>query len=596
MMAVVAAETQKRSERSSRGVGFARGQGHRDAPGMVEKQSGVSGPEARRLIELGETLADAERAAARGQDGEHAGLEAGQASRDPGKDPGPDALPRADDPPAGRVFVHVAAASREGRLGAEAASAITRMLRGVASRADADLMVEAEKDLVFSAGLMSVYRLGQAINRWRDRLDADHLEELAAERRERRFLHVGENADGMIRVNGQLDPENGAPLMAVMGAMVNQHFRTNKTARDAIKKGLVASVDDRTPGQVCADAMGAFARHLAGCDVEVLPHASAQVIVTMEYDTMLAAAKGDSVVGATIEGLSSTPDAAELRRVMARAGLIPKVLGGGSCTLDLGYRARSFSQPQRDAILDRDGGCVKCSAPAVWADVHHIVPHEFGGRSDLDNAVTLCVKCHHDIHREGWTIVATHTEVWLIPPAHLDPERTPQPAGRRLFDATAIYGDHLPDPADVIARTPIAATKVGDHRRRQAPPSQQTRTRPPEVPGRQAHLTERPDTPRRPGTSACAMAPAPRSCVLVESTAAATERAGTAIVSLEGGADDASAVTGAMSRALSVARRQPPHARAGHQTRPRARHPRIRVQSFPQGLGLSHIVLARGPG
>ncbi len=611
MMAVAAAAQAWRSDNGA-GVGFARARGYRSVQAMVEKQAGVSGPEAKRLMELGETLADAERAtlaaeAARADDEVGDGVPtpvdadpSGASDPDP-SDPvapveddgslfpgsasdssagGAAISPGASAPevPSGPVFRLVAAASADGKLGAEAASAITRMLRGVAPRADADLMVQAEKDLVFAAKHMSVYRLGQVINRWRDRLDAEHVEELAAERRERRFLHVGENADGMIRVNGLLDPENGAPLVAVMGAMVNQHFRSNKKARDAQKHGHVVTIDERTPAQVCADAMGAFARHMAGCDVEVLPHASAQVVVTMDYDTMLAAAKGDSTLGATIEGMSTTPEAGELRRMLARAGLIPSVLGKGSRTLDVGYQGRYFNPAQRIAMLKRDGGCAKCSLPAAWDDGHHIIPVEFGGKTETANGVTLCVRCHHDVHREGWIIVATHTEVWFIPPAHLDPTRTPQPGGRRLFDATAVYGDHLPALDEVIARTPNAATQVGDHRRRA--------TRPPGGDG----------TTRKSGVSACAIEPEPSSRVLVAPMIASGERRRRAAVLEERGAEQTSGVTQAMARALSVARRRPPKARAECPPLLHGRHPSVRVLSVPHGLRLSSTVHARGPG
>lgn len=546
IVAVIAAKQSRLSEAAGGSVGFARRRGFRSAQAMVEKQTGVSGPEAKRLIELGETLADAERAATAVTDGHDeadggggaAGAPtapSGSAPADPAPDGsapgdsapgdalfpthGGDSLGAADVPsrprpaPSGLVFAHVAAASRQGRLGAEAATAITRMLRRVAERCDADDLVREEKNLVFAASHLSLFKLRQAVNRAEARLDADHLEELAEQRRERRFLTVGENADGMIRVNGQLDPENGAPLVALMGAMVNQHFRTNKRARDAAKAGRIVTIDERTPGQVCADAMGAFARHMASCDVEVLPHASAQVIVTMDYGTMLAAAKGDSVVGPAVDGLSSTPDAGELRRLMARAGLIPQVLGGGSCTLDFGHHKRSFSPAQRKALAARDGGCAKCSLPTSWDDCHHIIPVEFGGKTDLSNGVTLCVKCHHDIHREGWIIVATHSEVWFIPPAHLDPTRTPQPGGRRLFDATVVYGDHLPPVQDVIARTPIAATTAGDHRRRGRRPSG-----PPE--GRSAASERESDV----GTLLCAMDPGPRISMPVDDQPSARRR------------------------------------------------------------------------
>ncbi|WP_234998765.1 HNH endonuclease signature motif containing protein [Demequina sp. NBRC 110057] len=435
-MAVIAATIADRSRAKERDVGFARRRGHRDVPGMLEKQGGVSGPEARRLIELGETLADAERA------------------HDDGSSSG--------DGPARPVFSHVADAVRAGRMGTEASVAITRMLRRVADRCEADELARAEKDLVESARYMRLDRLRQLINRYEARLDAAHLEELAEARRQRRFLHVGENADGMIRVNGQLDPENGAPLLVAMDAMVNQHFRLRKRAQDAQRVGRIVDLDDRTPEQVRADAMGDFARHLLGCDVDVLPHSGVKVIVRMDYEALKAQAAD---VDSSIDGLSTTPDAGELRRFLARAGLIPQMLGGGSTTLDYGHERTGFTPHQKFVLLERDGGCAKCGAPPSWCDAHHVTPVEFGGRTDIANGVMLCVRCHHDVHRDGWIIKVTSTEVWFIPPAHLDPHRTPQPGGRRLFDAMPTPTE-LPDESEVLSSTPVAATRVGDARRR----------------------------------------------------------------------------------------------------------------------------------
>uniref|UniRef100_UPI001F1E33FD HNH endonuclease signature motif containing protein n=1 Tax=Demequina sp. NBRC 110055 TaxID=1570344 RepID=UPI001F1E33FD len=446
MMAVAAAAEAERSRAKARDLGLARRQGHKDATELIEKQGGVSGPEARRLIELGETLANAERARKPPQE---------PAARPDGHDAAPAPTP-AELP----VFGHVADAVNAGHLGTDAATAITRMLRRVADRCEPTELEAAEKDLVFSARHMRSQRLRQLINRYEARLDAAHIEELAQSRRERRYLHIGENADGMIRINGQLDPENGAPLVTVMDAMVNQHFRLRKRAEDARKAGKVVSIDERTPEQVRADAMGDFARHLAGCDVDILPQTGVKVIVRMDVDTPKGMANE-----ASIDGLSTTPDAGELRRFVARAGLIPQVLGGGSCTLDFGHERPGFTPQQKLALLARDGGCAKCGAPPAWCDAHHVVPVEFGGKTDIANGVMLCVRCHHDVHRDGWVIETTSTEVWFIPPEHLDPTRTPQPGGRGLFDAVATPTE-LPGPSEILTETPVAATKVGDHRRR----------------------------------------------------------------------------------------------------------------------------------
>ena len=33
------------------------------------------------------------------------------------------------------------------------------------------------------------------------------------------------------------------------------------------------------------------------------------------------------------------------------------------------------------------------------AEGHHIIDYQFGGAADVDNIVTLCQKCHKQVHR-----------------------------------------------------------------------------------------------------------------------------------------------------------------------------------------------------
>ncbi|WP_084078798.1 HNH endonuclease signature motif containing protein [Demequina sp. NBRC 110057] len=456
MLAVVAAEqaSRSRADVGRAGAGLARRRGRGDERGLVAGQTGGSAADAGRLIEMGEALVAAERAAEGGADG-HTGS---------GGADGKDLAVEASRP----VFAEVAAAVRTGRLGVDASTAITRMLSRVAQRCGADEVARSERDLVTAAAHMPLERLYQLINRHEARLDAAHLEELAETRRARRFVRIGENADGMIRLSGQLDPENGAPLVAVLDAMVTQNFRNRKKALDAVKAGEDVSVDDRTPEQVRADAMGDFARHLAGCTVDVLPRAGVTVVVRMNYDDLLAMADRDG--GAPggcvqVDGLSSTPSAGQLRRMLAGAGIIPQVLGGKSEVLDHGRRQRDFSPAQKQALLARDGGCAKCGAPPSWCDAHHIRHWAHGGATDLSNGVMLCVRCHHDIHRDSWTIHATPTEVWFTPPATIDPARRRRPGGRRLFDALAFDATPLADIIDAAE-----SDRQGDRAGKRPPP------------------------------------------------------------------------------------------------------------------------------
>ncbi|WP_284327525.1 HNH endonuclease [Demequina litorisediminis] len=490
MLAVVAAEqaTRSRSAVGRSGAGLARRQGRGDERGLVAGQTGGSAAEAGRLIDMGEALAAADAAV----DGTHVGGRVGPEERvgrqggaghDGGMVPDGGVASEGDAAPEGGmdapspgdeavarplVFPHVAAAVREGRLGVEAATAITRMLSRVASRCADEERSRSEQDLVVAATHMRLERLHQLINRHEARLDAAHLEELAEARRARRFLRLGENADGMIRLTGQLDPENGAPLVAAMEAMVNQNFRARKRAQDAVKAGHTVTVDDRTPEQVRADAIGAFARHINGCDVEVLPRAGVTVVVRMDYNDLASLAEAPATGGSRglrgsrglggprglrgtrgaygprggvqVDGLSTAPSAGELRRLLARAQIIPQVLGDRSDVLDQGRRRRHFTEAQKTALVARDGGCAMCGAPPSWCDAHHIEHWARGGASDLANGVLLCVRCHHDLHRDGWFVDASATEVWFTPPASIDPARRRRPGGRRLFDSLA-FGD-----------------------------------------------------------------------------------------------------------------------------------------------------------
>ncbi len=422
MMAVVAAEQAARSRAKAGDVGVARRRGKGDERGLVSGQTGGSNAEAGRLIELGEALRDVERAS---------GKNAAPAPPTPGE----------PEPPA--VFPHVAKAVNAGVLGVEASAMILRMLRRVAKRCTEYAVATAERDLVFSAGYMRLDRLAGLINRTEARLDRQHLEELARDRRERRYLRIGETQDGMVTVNGRLDPENGAPLVAVMQAMVNQNFRLRKRMADAAKAGEAVVVDERTPEQVRADAMGDFARHLAGCEVEVLPRSGVTLVVRAWLDELR-----ESVGGGSIDGLSTSVDAGALRRAAAAADVIPEVMGGPSVVLDQGRRKRHFTFEQKLALVERDGGCAMCGAPPSWCDAHHIQHWSRGGPSDLANGVLLCVRCHHDIHREDWQIHATADQVWFTPPATVDPAQRRRPGGRRLFDVYPLEPDGVLDASE----------------------------------------------------------------------------------------------------------------------------------------------------
>ena len=85
------------------------------------------------------------------------------------------------------------------------------------------------------------------------------------------------------------------------------------------------------------------------------------------------------------------------RRLAARHGVIPAVLGTKSEVLDLGRKPRLASKKQRLAMCVQQGGiCAEehCDVPITWADAHHLIPWRDGGRTDLTDMVMPCKKHH----------------------------------------------------------------------------------------------------------------------------------------------------------------------------------------------------------
>ena len=75
-------------------------------------------------------------------------------------------------------------------------------------------------------------------------------------------------------------------------------------------------------------------------------------------------------------------------------------------------RARRFpTKAQRREILRRDRHCRFPGCTNVtFANVHHIVPWEPDGETDLDNLVLQCLYHHHLVHSDGWTMTGNANE------------------------------------------------------------------------------------------------------------------------------------------------------------------------------------------
>lgn len=394
VLARVAAEVARRSGPEFGETGLAKAQGFHNPTRLIAASTGASRTDAQRLIAVG--TATAERHTFSGE-------------RAPSRHP------------------HVAAALATAAIGLDAASAITSMLDRAWARADASRIDVVEAALVELAAQVPLETLLRGVREAEARLDPDGVEPRDDELRTERSLTMREDRHGMVHLQGRLDPESAAPVKAAIEALVSDALRRRRPV-DGDHAPVVD--DDRSIPQIQADALAALARHTLGCTQTLTPLAKTTVVVRVDLDTLVS-----GLGHANIDGLDQPVPASTVRRMAADAEVIPAVLGGESLPLDLGRAARLFTKAQRLALGERDGGCASCGQNISYVEAHHIRWWERdAGPTDLSNGVMLCSFCHHRVHRDGWRIDAGPSEVWFIPPPHIDPDQLPRLGGRARFE------------------------------------------------------------------------------------------------------------------------------------------------------------------
>lgn len=391
----VAGSIGRRSDPELGPDGLARSQGYRSAAALIAAETGGSLAEAVRLVSVGEATAP---------------RPSFSSGCGPARHP------------------HVATALQSGCLSVEAAVAITRMLDRVSGRADPVQAEQVEKVLATRSAGLTLDQLLRLVKRAEAYLDADGAAPRDEDRHLRRSLRIRQTHDGMLVFDGVFDAESGAPLKVAVEALVTHWLRANRS-------GPSAGEDDRTLAQMQADALAALAQHSLGCESRIPGLNSVSIVVRTGLADFEGTPGGTGT--ATIDGIDQPISASAMRRAAASAGIIPIVLGGPSEVLDLGRQKRYFTKAQRIALGERDGGCASCGLPPGYTEAHHVrwwKAHD--GPTDLDNGVLLCSACHHRQHREGWSPHIKDGKVWFIPPAHVDPSRTPRLGGRARFDFT----------------------------------------------------------------------------------------------------------------------------------------------------------------
>jgi len=140
------------------------------------------------------------------------------------------------------------------------------------------------------------------------------------------------------------------------------------------------------------------------------------------YLVMLHVREGQAMV--TDEGRVDLGNGlAVLPRTLQRLGcgsLLQGMLSGvDGRPLDLGDRVRLATRNQRVALKAMYPTCEipGCDVPFDWCEVHHVVPWEVGGPTDVANLRPRCRYHHHLVHEGGWReVLGADGRTVLLPP------------------------------------------------------------------------------------------------------------------------------------------------------------------------------------
>ena len=321
----------------------------------------------------------------------------------------------------------------------EVSLANAERLADAARRTDPEA-VDSASDLLAMAKELPPDRFAREAGAWAQRHQSDHGHEDYLNKRRRRYLKTWKQQDGMVRLDGLLDPETGTRLcnrlQDTAEELRRQDQQSARTGGAATRGGGLADSDSPGEGesgrswdQLRADALdlltsgAADGKGRAGTG----GRPKAEVIVVADIGVLT----GDDPAGrCEIPGAGPVPPEV-LQRIVCDAQLTGLLFSDGK-PLRHGASVRTATTAQWQMLIARDGGCIGCGAEPGQCQAHHIVPYARLRRTDIGNLVLVCWRCHHNIHDHHWQVVHRRGKPALEPP---DPLAPPGPAdGRHPHD------------------------------------------------------------------------------------------------------------------------------------------------------------------
>jgi Domain of unknown function (DUF222)/HNH endonuclease len=211
-----------------------------------------------------------------------------------------------------------------------------------------------------------------------------------------RGVRVWWRDDGMLELMAVLPKEDGAIVMAAVEAVAHLVATEERHVPSPDQPELAA--ENRTQPMLRADALVRLCENwVARAATTPVVAPTNQVVVHVDAGVLTGAMPGGR--SRIEDGPWLSP--AAVRRLSCDADVVTVTERDG-LPIDVGRVRRLITPRLRLALQSRDEGCrfPGCSVPAPRTDGHHIKHWSDGGKTNLDNLVSLC-RFHHARHHDG---------------------------------------------------------------------------------------------------------------------------------------------------------------------------------------------------
>ena len=313
----------------------------------------------------------------------------------------------------------------------EVSLANAERLADAAQRTDPET-VDSASDLLAMARELAPDKFAREASAWTQRHQSDHGHGDWLDKRRQRYLRTWRQKDGSVRLDGLLDPETGTRICNRLQGTAEELRRQDQQSARTNDEGSTGpggsggSEGLRSWDQLRADALDL----LTSGDAEGSKtgggsggRPKAEIIAVADIGVLT----GDNPSGrCEIPGTGPVPPEV-LQRIACDAQLTGLIFADGK-PLYHGATVRTATTAQWRMLIARDRGCIGCGAQPEHCQAHHIVPYARSRRTDIDNLVLVCWRCHHNIHDHHWRVTHHNGKPTLQPP---DPQAPPNPASGR---------------------------------------------------------------------------------------------------------------------------------------------------------------------